>query len=93
MFTPRLVWILWPAFLAACLLEIAVFSLVDPAELEWSGHPLAWSRQAVYTAAFFVFWAISLSACWLTTVLRMTPAEVNQCPFDPSQRPDGCPGK
>ena len=50
----------WPAFLSACLLEAAVFALVDPLELSWAGGPLGWTRQAVYTAAFFLFWAAGL---------------------------------
>jgi len=29
----------------------------------------------------------------LTTLLRLAPAEVNECPFDPGQRPTGCPGQ
>ncbi|TFY96536.1 hypothetical protein [Ramlibacter rhizophilus] len=66
----------WPAFLAACLLELVVFALVDPLELSWAGGPLGWSRQAVYTAAFFAFWTVcALSsgvALWLArgSVLR-----------------------
>lgn len=47
----------WPAFLAACLLEAVVFAVVDPLDLSWAGDPLGWSRQAVYTVGFFVFWA------------------------------------
>ena len=93
MFTQKLMWIVWPAFLAAAALELLVFALVDPSELEWSGHPLGWSRQGVYTMAFFAFWLVAMAACWLTTLLRMSPAEINQCPFDPEQRPEGCPGK
>lgn len=93
MLPQKLMWITWPAFLAACVLELVVFAFVDPSELEWAGNPLGWSRQGIYTAAFFVFWVISLAACWLTTLLRMTPAEINECPFDPAQRPEGCPGK
>lgn len=69
---------LWPAFLAACALELLVFALVDPLELQWAGHALAWSRQAVYTAAFFVFWFVAFCACTLTTLLRATPADVNR---------------
>ncbi|MEJ7931907.1 hypothetical protein WG922_18190 [Ramlibacter sp. AN1015] len=55
----------WPAFLGACVLEMAVFALVDPLELSWAGGPLGWSRQAVYTAAFFVFWI----TCMLSSAL------------------------
>jgi hypothetical protein len=93
MWTQRLMGVAWPAFMAACLLEVIVFAVADPLELQWAGSPLGWSRQAVYTAAFFVFWAVSFAACGFTTLLRMTPAEVNECPFAPSERPEGCPGR
>ncbi len=78
----RLLWIAWPAFLAACVLELLVFAFVDPGELEWAGNAIAWSRQAVYTAAFFAFWAVSLGACALTALLRLAPAEVNELDSD-----------
>ncbi|TWO72697.1 hypothetical protein FN976_03970 [Caenimonas sedimenti] len=71
----RLVWI-WPAFLAACALEAAVFAFVDPLELHWAGHALGWSRQGAYTAAFFAFWAVSGAACGLTAWLQSSPAEL-----------------
>ena len=73
----KVMWIAWPAFMAACALELLVFALVDPTALDWAGHPLDLSRRGVYTTAFFAFWAISTGACWLTTLLRMSPDEVN----------------
>lgn len=75
--TTRLLWITWPAFLAACALELLVFAFVDPQELHWAGQSLGWSRQAVYTSGFFAFWVVSMGACALTTLLRMQPSEVN----------------
>ena len=54
----KLMSIAWPAFLAACVLQVAVFAFVDPLELHWFGRELDWSRQAVYAAGFFVFWAV-----------------------------------
>ncbi|MGZ5180059.1 MAG: hypothetical protein ACXWC6_03620 [Ramlibacter sp.] len=60
----------WPAFLAACLLELFVFAVVDPLDLRWAGHALGWSRADVYTAAFFVFWAAAIVACALSLLLR-----------------------
>jgi hypothetical protein len=79
--TNRFIWSAWPAFLAACVLELLVFAVVDPLELQWSGHALGWSRQTVYTVAFFAFWLVTLGACVLTTLLRQTPAEVNRATF------------
>ncbi|WP_374667684.1 hypothetical protein [Ramlibacter sp.] len=89
----RLMWSAWPAFLAACALELLVFAFVDPMDVQWSGNAVGLSRQGIYTAAFFAFWLVSLAACFLTTVLAMSAAEVNACPFDADQRPEGCPGR
>jgi hypothetical protein len=62
--------ILWPAFLMAGVLEIGVFALVDPSDLHWlGGAPLEISRQAVYTLAFLVFWAIIAIAGAITALL------------------------
>ena len=86
----RLMWIAWPAFLLACLLEMLVFALVDPQDLHWFGQPVELSRQAVYTLAFFVFWALSMVASGLTTLLSMSPFEVNRCPVPDADRPRDC---
>lgn len=59
----------WPAFLAACLLELAVFALVDPYDIQWAGQPLGWSRLGAYSAAFFLFWAVNAVGCALTALL------------------------
>ena len=68
MWTQRLMWIAWPAFLMAGVLEMLVFAMVDPQDLHWFGQPLALSRQGVYTLAFFVFWAITMATSALTTL-------------------------
>lgn len=60
----------WPAFLAACLLEAVVFAVVDPLDLSWGNGPLGWSRQAVYTVAFFVFWGVTLLSSLTALTLR-----------------------
>ena len=88
--TQKLMWIVWPAFLAACVLELVVFAFVDPQDLHFSGHALGISRQGVYTLSFFVFWAISLVSGALTVVLGMSPSEVNGCPVPICDRPEGC---
>ncbi|MCX7692636.1 MAG: hypothetical protein N2055_04465 [Tepidimonas taiwanensis] len=90
MLAQRILWIAWPAFLMAAVLEMVVFAFVDPAELHWAGERLGWSRQAVYTVTFFVFWALTSASSALTTLLSMSPWEVNRCPVPPDQRPADC---
>ena len=90
MWTQRLMWIAWPAFLMAGIMEMIVFALVDPQDLHWFGQPLVLSRQGVYTVAFFVFWALMMVATALTTLLSLSPFEVNRCPVPGDDRPDAC---
>lgn len=87
----RLMRVLWPAFLAACALELLVFAVVDPTELVWSGQPLPLARQGVYTLSFFVFWVVGAISNAITLQLFKSAAELNLCPFPASQRPPGCP--
>jgi hypothetical protein len=86
----RMMWIAWPAFLVAGLMELVVFGLVDPQDLQWFGQPLALSRQGVYTLAFFVFWALTMVSSGLTTLLAISPFEVNRCPVPQTERPQDC---
>ena len=78
MLNQRLMWIAWPAFLLAGVIEMLVFAMVDPQNLHWFGQPLALSREAVYTLAFFVFWILTMTSSALTTLLSMSPFEVNR---------------
>lgn len=73
----RWVLITWPAFLAACLIEALVFAVVDPSEVLWPGHTVQPSRQAVYTAAFFSFWLITMTCSVLVLWLGKPPRDVN----------------
>lgn len=82
MWTKRLMWVIWPAFLVAGLLEMLVFAIVDPQDLHWAGQPLDLSRQGIYTLGFFVFWGLTTIACGLTALLAMPAQEVNQLPGD-----------
>ena len=75
---PRLMTVGWPAFLAACVLELVVWAVADPLDVHWGGAPLGWSRQGIYTAAFFIFWGVSFGACLFTSLLHLAPAEVNR---------------
>jgi len=77
MLAQRLMWIAWPAFLVAGVLEMLVFGMVDPHDMQWFGQPIEMSRQGIYTLSFFVFWAITGASSALTTLLSMSPSEVN----------------
>ena len=74
----RSMWIVWPAFLTAAVLEMVVFAVVDPGDLHWFGGPVPLSREAVYTLAFFVFWGATMASSALTTLLAMSAIEINR---------------
>ena len=90
MLSQRMMWIVWPAFLMAGVLEVLVFALIDPQDLRWFGAPLVLSRQGVYSVAFFVFWGITMVSSGLTTLLAMSAFEVNRCPVALTDRPEAC---
>jgi len=52
MLAQRMMWIAWPAFLVAGVLEMLVFAFVDPQDMQWFGQPIELSRQGVYTLSF-----------------------------------------
>lgn len=81
----RVLCVLWPSFLMAGVLEMLVFSLVDPGSLQWfGGVPVEWPPQAVYTIAFLVFWLVVSTAGALTQVLTTLPDEPETLPRRPS---------
>jgi len=80
MLVQRLMWIAWPAFLMAGILEMVVFAFVDPEAVQWFDQPVSISRQGVYTFAFFVFWLVIMASGALTTLLSQSPFEFNRRP-------------
>lgn len=69
MWMQRLMWIAWPAFLMAGVMEMVVFPFVDPEALQWFHKPVSLSREGVYTGAFFLFWLVIMASGVLTTDL------------------------
>lgn len=74
----RLMWIAWPAFLVAAVLEVMVFAVLDPDTLRLFGERAGWSREAVYTVTFFIFWVMMMASSALTTLLALSPFELNR---------------
>jgi hypothetical protein len=89
MFARKMMWIAWPAFMMAGVLEMVVFAVVDPQNLHWYGQPLGIASEWVYTAAFFVFWVITMASSAMTTLLAMSPFEVNHPPAAPDEGSGG----
>ncbi len=74
----RTLQILWPAFVAAGVLEMLVFAVIDPADLRWfGGAPLGWSAQAVYTVTFLMFWVAIATAGAVSALLSVESDALN----------------
>lgn len=71
--------VMWPAFLVAGILEMVVFSLVDPSMVHFGDwHP---DSTAAYSLMFMVFWlAISLSAFISHWLMSGTTQQERQLP-------------
>ena len=69
----RLMWILWPSFIAAGIGVGIIFTLIDPMELVVLGDRVNASRTTIYSLGFFVLWAItalaSAMSCFLAAAI------------------------
>jgi len=89
--TRRLMWILWPAFLAAGIAETVFFTVFDPFDLHLFGTPLDLSREAMYTMGFFGFWVLAITSSALTLFLEGTLGQPGRISGEGTGRPAGCP--
>ncbi|WP_409983951.1 hypothetical protein [Roseateles sp.] len=65
---------IWPAFVMAGVLEGLVFSVIDPQDLHWfGGEAIEWSRSAIYSVSFLIFWLVTTIACSMTALLVQLP--------------------
>lgn len=69
--------VVWPAFLAASLLEVLVFSMVDPSDVHGFGPASLTRQKAAYTLAFFCFWLICAACSALVLWLAQPARKVN----------------
>ena len=66
----RLMYIGWPSFLMAGVIEMLVFAMVDPQDLRWfGGEAVGLSRSSVYSLSFFCFWLVTGLASALSLYL------------------------
>ena len=75
MLTKFWMFIFWPSFLMAGVMEIAVFAMVDPQDLHLFNQTIDVSRQGIYTLSFFIFWIICAASSCLSLFLYIEPKE------------------
>ena len=74
----RLIWILWPSFIVGGIAEAVFFTLIDPQELYLFGEPVHWSRTAVYSIGFFMFWGVAAASSAFTCFLQRSARDINK---------------
>ncbi len=78
----------WSSFLAAGVMELLVFAVVDPGDLRWFGAtPLDLPAQAVYTISFLIFWGVAALGASLALLLACLPVD----DVKPASRAPGWP--
>ena len=75
MLTKYWMFIAWPSFLMAGVMEIAVFAIVDPQDLHLFNQTIDVSRQGIYTLSFFIFWIVCAASSCLSLFLYIEPKE------------------
>ncbi|MCK9517204.1 MAG: hypothetical protein WCZ18_12660 [Ottowia sp.] len=78
MLRQKLMWIIWPAFVAAGVLEMMTFAVLDPLTLALFGEPVSWSRQTIYSVTFLIYWLLFAACSAVTLLLARAPGEVNR---------------
>lgn len=74
----KLLTIFWPSFVSAILGEFVFFALIDPQQLYLLGEPVDWSREAVYSVGFLMFWALTALSVSLCLMFQKPASEINQ---------------
>ena len=62
----HIIWILWPAFIAAGIAEVVFFTVIDPQQLYLLGQPMGLPAMATYSFGFLMFWLICAGSSLMT---------------------------
>lgn len=65
----HIIWVLWPAFIAAGIAETVFFTVIDPQQLFLLGQPVALSAMATYSLGFLMFWLICAGSSLMTWLM------------------------
>ncbi|MFZ4536746.1 hypothetical protein [Propionivibrio sp.] len=61
-----IIWVLWPAFIAAGIAEVVFFTVIDPKQLYLLGQPVELSAITTYSIGFLMFWLICTGSSLMT---------------------------
>lgn len=62
----HVIWVFWPAFIAAGIAETLFFTMIDPAQLYLFGQQVQWSPMATYSTGFLLFWLVCVCSSLMT---------------------------
>ena len=62
----HIIWILWPAFIAASIAEVVFFTVIDPQQLYLLSQPRELPAMATYSIGFLMFWLICAGSSLMT---------------------------
>jgi len=62
----HVIWVMWPAFIAAGIAETLFFTMIDPRQLYLFGELVEWSPMATYSTGFLLFWLICICSSLMT---------------------------
>lgn len=80
----HIIWVLWPAFIAAGIAETLFFTVIDPQQLFLFGQPVTLSAIATYSLGFLLFWLICAGSSLMTWF--MLPPSVKNARGEPAAR-------
>lgn len=72
----HVIWVFWPAFVAAGIAEGVFFAMIDPQQLYFLGEQVALSDIATYSIGFLLFWLICAGSSLMTWF--MLPQEIKR---------------
>ena len=73
----HIIWIFWPAFVAAGIAEIVFFTVIDPQQLFLFGQPVVLPAIATYSIGFLIFWLMCSGASLMSWF--MLPSDIKTC--------------
>jgi len=69
------IWVFWPAFIAAGIAETIFFTMIDPEQLYLFGQRVEWSLTATYSTGFLLFWLVCIGSSLMTYLMMPRDAK------------------